>query len=343
MVKGAKKKKNRKLRRQVRKTIGALLMASAIVVAAIPVQDVSANLTTAEKIKVAVTSKNGEIKSADKGYPSVVPYVIDEKGDPNNQVIYTSGDGLFKFAYIRGVGAVILEYKDSMNSDSVVIPDRLKAYRNYSPNNQGPEYYCLVSANDELMGYMLNDQPLIEEGTNKYYYQTIGHKPDGVNVEELQKITNVERNPDGTYYYSYLQTKRDESGQIVYDDDGNEVKEPATCEAVQMYGPRWYPCYYSQEEVWSKIPEEDLYYRPKIEGTNQDDYSQWKGVSDDPSNINKHKSINAIVKYIGAEKIKTNGAGWALDGFRSTCDEGVFANNIDIINLKIEADRKSVV
>ena len=37
------KKKNRKLRRQIRKTIGALLMISAITVAAIPVQDVSAN------------------------------------------------------------------------------------------------------------------------------------------------------------------------------------------------------------------------------------------------------------------------------------------------------------
>ena len=37
------KKKNRKLKRQVRKTIGGLFMASAIVVAALPVQDVAAN------------------------------------------------------------------------------------------------------------------------------------------------------------------------------------------------------------------------------------------------------------------------------------------------------------
>ena len=36
------KKKNRKLRRQIRKTIGALLMVSAIVVAAIPVTGVNA-------------------------------------------------------------------------------------------------------------------------------------------------------------------------------------------------------------------------------------------------------------------------------------------------------------
>lgn len=37
------KKKNRKLKRQIRKTVGALLMVSAITVAAIPVPDVRAD------------------------------------------------------------------------------------------------------------------------------------------------------------------------------------------------------------------------------------------------------------------------------------------------------------
>ncbi len=105
MKKGVKKK-NRKLRRQIRKTIGALFMASAITVAAIPVQDVSADPgVTNEKIKVAVyvgDAKQGVHQADVKyGFESVVPYVIDAKGDINNQVIYSSGDGLFKFAYIR--------------------------------------------------------------------------------------------------------------------------------------------------------------------------------------------------------------------------------------------------
>lgn len=39
------KKKSRKLRKQIRKTIGALLMVSAIVVAAIPVQETQASNT----------------------------------------------------------------------------------------------------------------------------------------------------------------------------------------------------------------------------------------------------------------------------------------------------------
>ena len=48
-------KKNRKLKRQVRKTIGGLFMASAIVIAALPVQDVSANPNQTEKNKVVVS------------------------------------------------------------------------------------------------------------------------------------------------------------------------------------------------------------------------------------------------------------------------------------------------
>ena len=39
MAKGITKKNNRRLKRQIRKTVGGLLMASAIVVAAIPVPD----------------------------------------------------------------------------------------------------------------------------------------------------------------------------------------------------------------------------------------------------------------------------------------------------------------
>ena len=41
MAKGITKKNNRRLKRQIRKTVGGLLMASAIVVAALPVPDVA--------------------------------------------------------------------------------------------------------------------------------------------------------------------------------------------------------------------------------------------------------------------------------------------------------------
>ncbi len=341
MKKGAKKK-NRKLRRQVRKTIGALFMASAIVVAAIPVQDVGAAPTgAAEKIKVAVTSTQGEVKTAEQEYPSVVPYVAEATGNANNQVIYTSGDGLFKFAYIRGgTGAVILDYNDLKNNPEVTIPETLEAYRSYSENYQGIEYYCLVSANDELMGYKLRDQPLIDEATGLPYYRTTDRSPNGIDIENIDKITDV-RQDDKGFYILYEQTrqKKDENGNLVVDKDGKPVYEKvearATCEP--MLGERIYPCYYNQRQNWGSKPENELYYHPKT-AANKDDYTQWLEAGEDQT----HWGIRATVKYIGAETIGPKGTGWQLTGFRSNAGDGVFANKNYITTVNIEANLEGI-
>lgn len=342
MAKKVTKKKNRKLRRQIRKTVGALLMISAITVAAIPVQDVSANPTVSnEKIKVAVTSQKGQIRAGDAtyGFESAVPYVADATGDKNNQVIYTSGDGIFKFAYIRGTGAVILDYEDLYNNESLTIPETLEAYRNYSENYQGQEYYCMVSANDELMGYKLQNQPLVD-GDGKPLYRTTDRMPNGTDIENLENITDVLSDADG-YYILYSQTKpkRDGNGAELKDEHGQIIYETVQARAnvEPMYGERYYPCYYSQRDVWSQFSDQELYYHPK-KADNTDDYTKWEQVGDD----NTHWGIRAVVKYIGAEKIKTKGTGWELDGERVTPDEGVFANKINIVNLNIEASLNGV-
>lgn len=342
MTKGAKKK-NRKLRRQVRKTVGALFMASAIAVAAIPVQDVSADPgVTNEKIKVGVyveDTKEGVHESDVKyGCKSVVPYVADAKGDINNQVIYSSGDGLFKFAYIRSVGAVILDYDDPNNGNSVVIPEKLEAYRNYSENYQGKEYYCLVNAKDELMLYKLRDQPLVD-ADGRAYYRTINRMPDGTNLDNIEKIVDVLSDEKG-YYILYDQTvqKRDDKGDLVYDKDGNPVMitQQARADVEPMLGERYYPCYYNRRDVWSEIPKQQLYSHPKNpDGTDNYDEAAITQVGGD---VNRW-GIEATVKYIGAEKIAAQGSSWKLvpSDERNTPDEGVFANEISLTTLKIEA------
>ena len=342
MKKGVKKK-NRKLRRQIRKTIGALFMASAITVAAIPVQDVSADPgVTNEKIKVAVyvgDAKQGVHQADVKyGFESVVPYVIDAKGDINNQVIYSSGDGLFKFAYIRSVGAVILDYDDPNNGNSVVIPEKLEAYRNYSENYQGKEYYCLVNAKDELMLYKLRDQPLVDPD-GRAYYRTTNRMPDGTNLENIEKIVDVLSDDKGYFiYYDQTVQKRDENGNLVYDDDGKPVMitQQARADVEPMLGERYYPCYYNQREVWSKIPKQQLYSHPKNpDGTDNYDESAITVVGGD---VNRW-GIEATVKYIGAEKIVAQGSSWKLvqNDERDTPNEGVFANEISLATITIEA------
>ena len=166
-AKGAAKKKNRKLRRQIRKTVGALFMVSAIAVAAVPVPDISAypildengnvDGRGREKVKVAVTNDTyGEFKSSNVEYPyeTKVPYVA-QYGLGEDEVVYTSGDGAFKFVYIQipdetGKGAIILNY--SGGSDTLTIPDTLEAYRQYTDNYSAGNY-CLVSKDNELLYY----------------------------------------------------------------------------------------------------------------------------------------------------------------------------------------------
>ena len=142
-----------------------------------------------------------------------MPYVAEATGDTKNQVIYTSGDGLFKFAYIRGgTGAVILDYNDLGNNPEVTIPATLEAYRSYSENYQGVEYYCLVSANDELMGYKLRDQPLVEESTGRPYYRTTDRSPNGIDIENIEKITDI-RQDDKGFYILFMKLLK--QGQLV--------------------------------------------------------------------------------------------------------------------------------
>lgn len=339
MAKGVTKKKNRKLRRQIRKTIGALLMVSAITVAAVPVPDISANPTVGsdkEPIKVAVTSTEGEVKPADAtdGYASVVPYVKDAPTD-KDKIIYTSGDGKFKFAFIRNVGAVLLDYQDSQSETTLTIPNQLEAYRSYANNYQDAAYYCLVSSNNELLGYKLQNEPLVDEATGQLKFMTSGREDLGITAE-IEVLRNQVEPSGDKWIYKY--NKR----EYKLDDDGNQTTEiittPAECEAVQMYGDRYYPCFYNTRQTWEKFNDEDLYYLPIVNGADQ--YGDWEkaGANTD------HWRIRADVAYVGAEKINTvnSGSGWELGAVRNAMGDGVFKNAFWIRDLKIEAVLRGV-
>ena len=130
-AKSAAKKKNRKLKRQIRKTVGALLMVSAIAVAAVPVPDISANPADNTVIKVAVTDSReatNDFNGATAGYESEIPLAT------STTPIYTSGEGMYQFAYIDEV-AVILQYNGGyLEGNSVVIPDTIEGYKKYTDN-----------------------------------------------------------------------------------------------------------------------------------------------------------------------------------------------------------------
>ncbi len=345
-AKGAAKKKNRKLKRQIRKTVGALLMVSAIAVAAVPVPDISANPTTnntTEKIKVAVTSEEGEIKPGvpEFEYASTVPYA--QKRSASEQIVYTSGDGMFQFAYTQidasNRGAVILNFNNVRSEDTIVIPETTEAYRKYSPNNTFSGY-CLVSISDELLGYKTYEQKTNDAGQLLYY--TVNYIPDATTgvVETKDDLVpaNLFQEADGSYSYVYEQVQwKDETQTDKITVGGMK------CKVEPLMGDVYRPCYFNQKSKWENLENEQLFYLPKKKDASGniigDDYGNDNWA---PATESAHWKIEAQIAYIGSEKIVEDTVGWRVSGFREKPDEGVFANRSDITNLIFEGSIKGI-
>ena len=162
-----KNKKNRRFRGSVRKTLGALFMATAILVAAVPVENIGA-APSGQKVTVDVNNCR-------------IPLV------GNNETIYTTGDGSFQFAYVSANDisssnkvAVILGYDGGyLEGGSLTIPDTVDAYLKYS-DNLGTSYgYCAVSKNGKFLYY--EEKTPQKDASGQYVYRNTG---------EPQKDTN---------------------------------------------------------------------------------------------------------------------------------------------------------
>lgn len=322
----ATKKKNRRLRKQIRKTVGALLMVSAIVVAALPVQDVNANPTdTTTPVKVAVVSNQTTGTASDSATYSYASTVPCAKGRPDDeQVVYTSGDGIFQFVYMRPTEqsvnkvAVILGYNSGVRMDSsLTIPETLEAYRKYT-DNISSDGYCLVSKNNSFLYYQVKEQKKNAAGALLYVVYGLTDT-DGNQLEVIEKDPNMQKNDQGEMIYVKLE------GTGILDDDNNEIVEEKIYKTDPIMEEKYYPCYYEQRSSWQDIADADLYYLESannyVKAETVDDY--WKIVAD--------------VAYIGAEKIEEDkiNRGWKLAGPITEPKDGVFANQNNITKLTI--------
>ena len=152
----AVKKRNIRLRRRVRKTFGALFLASAIGVASIPVDNLQAGgPESARPLKVTVDIENCRIP------------IVDE-----NETIYTTGDGKFQFAYVStndaaasNKVAVILGYDGGRLEGGVLtIPDTVDAYLKYSENLGTTYGYCAVGKSGNFLFYEIKVEKTDEWG-----------------------------------------------------------------------------------------------------------------------------------------------------------------------------------
>ena len=356
------KKKNRRLRRQVRKTIGALLMVSAIVVAAIPVTGVNAEPTVVSKPdrKVWVWDDNKTEKSV-QGKPTsssiqeatknTIPYV------PESSIVYTSGDGRFQFAYVDPDGggnkyAVILNYNaNALAESSLTIPDSMEAFKKYKQTSSDG-YFCLVTQNDEFMFYDVLEQKRDDSDALLYRvpevkYGSYGHEviPSGSKAEE-----SIIVNRNQLFYGSDGSTLVYRNTEKEIDEDGteHEVQKDYPVEPIMVTNQK--PCYYEQRSIWGDLDDTELYYQVKDSVT----ADKPNGTLEHPRD-QLHYRIDAIVKYIGqqfvdAEK-KTDPstqieyiASWKVRPgvYREKPDDGVFANNANITNLQIGSNLSGI-
>ncbi len=279
----AKKRKPRRLKAKIRRTIcaalAAVFMISAVLVAAIPVQNVQAD---DGNIQIGVTPEE-----------SSIPQIAADGNTP----IYTTGDGMFQFAYINRLNssdkiAVIVGYVASRSLDGGVltIPDTVNGYKK------------LTDTHGTDLGYVASSQ----DGTPLYF--------------AVYKEVEV---PTGNIIWS-----------PVYDDDGNEIGTVSSNEMTtekQLDG--YKPCFYSTDyrNQWEGLGSEELYYKadPSLPDS---DLGNYRATTTD----DKKWVRDAEVAYISNQHVKSKTTenvkwDWVLD---DTPDMGVFSMAGNIITLK---------
>lgn len=201
----AVKKKIRRLKKSIRRTLGTLFLVSALVVAAIPT----------ENLQAADPANTGASIEEDVFGQGKIPKV-----DPS-ATIYTypmEGTGVtFRFAYVSATSgqenadtrvAVILGYTQIGNLDggTLKIPETVEAYKKYSLTSTDTGS-AAVNMDGEFLYYMrkeevkdANNQPVYESAGVGDYRDENGYKLDGPNGNRVVKMQEV-------YYPCYYSTR----------------------------------------------------------------------------------------------------------------------------------------
>lgn len=236
MVKKDKQKKSLKLRRRIRKTLGALCLVSAIVVAGIPVESLEAvEGLTGDETKVTLTEEDSKIPE------------IDESTDP----VYMTGDGVYKFAYVYPKDkvdgdkiAVIMEYNsnvdENLSSGILTIPNKVDAYKHYASGNSTGSGYVAVNSKDQFMFYV-SKEPLLDE--------------------------------NGNYQYSGTVQAVDEEGNLMYDENGDPVMVPDESTLITQDVVK--PCYYRTYSSWGALDDNQLYLLKSEDNWGSEDISDY--------------------------------------------------------------------
>ena len=303
------KKTRRIFNRSVRRTVGALFLASSVVVAAIPTTSYRGGTTSAESFTdapdYAMRYVLGEDPVVDGGggtrytaakelltsTQSSVPFIKDSatrsySDDITNVTVYTSEDSLYQFAYVSMDGiqtedgnekyAFILKYNTpgSLPGGNLTIPDAVDAYLAYNTN----------------------------DGSNTAANVAVGKAGNYLFYKEIEYVTR-------------------------YDVSGNVVEPP---DEIAHY----YPCYASNTEDWINRSNDELYwydtpdFRPDTTKADPDEDVRMVGTDQ------AHQRItNAPVRYIANQYIEVGADSKQHIKPITQPSQGVFFGNGNITTL----------
>ncbi len=317
MAKGKKsKKKNLRLRRQLRKTFGCLFMISALIVTAIPVTPTEAVATSTgwmEPASVTYGAGNkirGFWKYSDSR--NSMPWVeLDGNGENHDIPIYHDESGKFRFVYVDKDGKWKPNYSDN-NKYAMIV--------GYERNQDLPQGRLTIPARVDAYVKFADSGTNVTAAANRYgkplYYKSYS-KPNGQAMILDPEI------------------RQDENGQVTRDDTAPADPDKPVFEGYILCRP----------ELKSSWEEEQLYYFGDIDDKivfpvgdelmdEMNTTKKWTATK-----LNDTDRISAaVVRYIGneCEYIDANGKSYLK---ASSAERSVFGGTGDgaaagnIINL----------
>ncbi len=279
MAKKTAKKKNRKMRRQIRKTVGALFMASAIAVAAIPVTDVSADEAPAtadnyqsfyQSLKVHETGEDDESGS------NIYKIYIER---------YETGSDSSHTKHEQAKDVTVNEKLVTYDSTVPVVAENSTVFVDYQTEGdfRVTFYFAISGKSAVILGAEIGSLPTDSDG-NRYLtipdkviacqLYAVGGKYCAVNVNDeflyYQKeedtfiVYGLEDKEAGTNYTlvkrSEIKTESDGATEGIYYYQGvtEDTGEVTIFELpAELYiRARYYPCYREDYAAWA---DETLY------------------------------------------------------------------------------------
>lgn len=311
----AARKKSRRLKRTVRKTLGTLFLVSALIIAAIPVD----GLRAADDVQPLAdyASENASIDhvaNAKDGL-GVANRTNDIPVITSNTKIYTSQDRLIRFAYLHDghdYGAVVVGYSNGQLPDGKLdLSKNVNAYGQFRINDAGGYNYAAVGLNGNFLFYkQRRDQT--RTGTTE-------------NPVNISAITAMEG------YIKEVNRVTDAAGNVT---SFTWTEEFGNCK----------PCYIEDEDEWGAFDVQSLYYDANDPDGTKANESGHVADYQKTTNSNYQRIVNAPITYISNQFINIVDNKWVYGGevTENNKEKGVFAITTNIKTLTVSEKLKGI-